>query len=83
MHPTIFFDPVFTMSVMAGWLLTVAGAVLLLLGAVWFSMAGEWRQGPVRPPSAFRALIGVGLVFWLGGLLWQFIGYFTSGSLSW
>ena len=83
MHPTIFFDPVFTASVMAGWILTIAGAVLLLLGAVWFSLAGEWRQGPARPPSAVRAVIGLGLVCWLGGLLWQFIGYFTSRSITW
>jgi hypothetical protein len=81
MHPTIFLDPVFTVSVMAGWILTVAGAVLLLLGSLWYSLAGEWR--PARPPSAFRALIGAGLVCWLGGLLWQFIGYFTTGSVTW
>ena len=83
MHPPIFFDPVFTVSVMGGWILSLAGMVLLLLGSVWFSLAGEWLQGPVRPPSAFRALIGLGWAFWLGGLLWQFIGYFTTGSVTW
>ena len=55
MHPTIFFDPVFTVSVMAGWILTIAGAVLLLLGAVWFSLAGEWRKiawPPISRPTS-------------------------------
>ncbi|HEX7787796.1 MAG TPA: hypothetical protein VF653_16375 [Methylomirabilota bacterium] len=83
MHPTIFMDPVFTVSVMAGWILTLAGAGLLLVGAVWFSLAGEWRQGSGRPPSAFRALVGFGFFCWLGGLLWQFIGYFTTGAVTW
>ena len=81
-HPTIFFDPQFTLAVMAGWLLTVAGAGALLLAAVWFSLAGEWRQGG-PPPTAFRALSWLGFALFLGGLLWQFVGYWTSGTLSW
>ena len=37
-----------------------------------------------RPaPGAFRALIVLGTIAWLGGLLWQFVGYFGTGSLSW
>ncbi len=83
MHPTIFLDPQFTMSVMAGWILTVVGVVILLLVGVWFSVAGEWRHGAARPPAAFRAACGLGLVLFLGGLLWQFVGYWTSGTLSW
>jgi len=56
--------------------------VALLLAAVWYSIAGEWRLG--RPaPGAFRALIVLGTIAWLGGLLWQFVGYFGTGSLSW
>ncbi|HUM15429.1 MAG TPA: hypothetical protein VL086_07070 [Candidatus Nitrosotalea sp.] len=83
MHPTIFLDPQFTLGVMAGWILTVLGVGALLLGGIWFSLAGEWRGGSARPPGAFRALIGLGLVFWLGGLLWQFVGYWKTGTLSW
>lgn len=81
-HPTIFFDPQFTLGVMAGWLLTVAGVGALLLAAVWFSVAGEWRRGSA-PPAAFRVLAGLGLVLFLGGLLWQFVGYWATGALSW
>jgi hypothetical protein len=82
-HPTIFFDPQFTLAVMAGWVLTLAGVGALLLSAVWFSVAGEWRRGTAGPPLAFRALLGFGLVCWLGGLLWQFVGYWGTGTLSW
>ena len=81
-HPPIFFDPQYTLGVMAGWVLTLGGAGLLLLAAVWYSAAGEWRQG--RPaPRAFQALIVLGTIAWAGGLLWQFVGYFGTGSLSW
>ena len=81
-HPPIFLDPQFTLGVMAGWLLTIVGVGALLLAAVWFSLAGEWRRGGT-PPAAFRALSGLGLVCFLGGLLWQFVGYWTTGTLSW
>jgi hypothetical protein len=82
-HPPIFLDPQFTLSVMAGWLLTVGGVLVLLLVAVWFSVAGEWRRGTAGPPAAFRALSVLGLVLFLGGLLWQFVGYWASGTLTW
>jgi hypothetical protein len=82
MHPTIFLDPQFTLGVMAGWILTLAGVGALLLAAIWFSVAGEWRRGTAAP-AAFRALVGLGVVFWLGGLLWQFVGYWKTGALSW
>lgn len=81
-HPTIFLDPQFTLGVMAGWVLTLAGVGALLLAAVWYSYAGEWRRG-TPPPAAFRVLVGLGLVGWLGGLLWQFVGYWGTGTLSW
>jgi len=34
-------------------------------------------------PTAFRALTGLGLVMFLGGIVWQFVGYFRTGTLSW
>jgi hypothetical protein len=81
-HPPIFFDPQFTLGVMVGWLLTVAGAGTLLLAAVWFSVAGEWRRGSA-PPAAFRALSVLGFALFLGGIVWQFVGYWRVGVLSW
>jgi hypothetical protein len=81
-HPTIFFDPQFTIGVMAGWLLQVAGVGALLLAGLWYSCAGEWRRG-TPAPTAFRALTRVGLLMFLAGILWQFVGYFGTGTLSW
>jgi len=81
-HPTIFLDPQFTVGVMAGWLLQAAGVGALLLAAVWFSCAGEWRRG-TPAPTAFRVLAGLGLVMFLGGILWQLVGYWRTGVLSW
>ena len=81
-HPPIFFDPQFTKWVMTGWLLQVAGVGALLLAGLWFSCAGEWRRG-TSAPTAFRALTRLGFVMFLGGIVWQFVGYFRSGTLSW
>ena len=50
-HPTIFFDPQFTMGVMAGWLLQAAGVgALLLAGAL---VLDRGRVAP-RDPGAGR-----------------------------
>ena len=81
-HPPIFFDLQFTKWVMAGWLLQAAGVGALLLAGLWFSIAGEWRRG-TPAPAAFRALTQLGFIMFLGGLVWQFVGYFRTGTLSW
>ena len=81
-HPPIFFDPQFTLGVMVGWVLTLAGAGILLVAAIWYSAAGEWRRG-IPAPIPFRALVGLGFACWLGGLLWQFVGYFGTRTVTW
>ena len=81
-HPTIFFDPAFVVNVIAGWLLTVAGAGALLLAAIWSVAAGEWRGGEPRP-VAWRALCVVGVAAFIGGWLWQLIGYYRVGAVTW
>jgi hypothetical protein len=81
-HPTIFFDPQFTLGVMAGWILQAVGVVALLLAGVWFSFAGEWRRG-TPPPTTFRALTGLGVVCFVLGVVWQLVGYWGTGTLSW
>ena len=53
----------------------IAGRALVLV-------RGEWRRG-TPAPTAFRALHGLGFVMFLGGILWQFVGYFRTGTLSW
>src|SRR5262249_49526430 len=80
-HPTIFFEPVFVVSVIAGFLVTVLGALLLLVAAVWFVAAGEW-QNTAASPAAGRALCALGLAAFLGGWLWQLVGYWHVGAVT-
>ena len=81
-HPTIFFDPVFVVNVIAGWLLTALGAVILLAAAIWFVAAGEWLHGEPKP-AAWRALCAAGFAAFLAGWLWQIVGYYRTGALTW
>lgn len=75
------YSQAFAVNVIAGYLLTVLGAVLGLAAAVWWVRAREWAHG--EPPPAFRALSTVAIVLFVAGLLWQLIGYlrleYTSG----
>jgi len=81
-HAIIFFDPVFVINVIAGFLLTLAGAGLLLLAAIWSVFAGEWLHGEKRP-AAWRGLCGVGAAVFLLGLVWQIVGYYRVGAVTW
>ena len=82
MHPTIFFDPSFVVNVIAGLLLTAGGAVLLLVTAVWSSAAEEeWLRGTPKP-TAWRGLRAVGLATFIAGWLWQIVGYYRIGALT-
>ncbi len=68
------YSPTFALHVIAGYLLTVLGAVLALAAAVWWVRAEEWAHGEPQPP-AFRALTTAAFLFFTIGLLWQLIGY--------
>jgi hypothetical protein len=81
-HPTIFFNPQFVVNVIAGWTLTVLGAVLLLAAAVWFVAAGEWAHGQPRP-AAWRALCTLGFALFIAGWVWQLVGYYRVGAVGW
>jgi len=82
MHPPIFFDPVFVVSVIVGWLLTAGGAVLLLVAGIWGSVTeGAWLRGTPRP-ALWRALWMLGLAAFVGGWLWQIVGYYKTGALT-
>jgi hypothetical protein len=82
-HPPIFNDPSFTVDVMIGWILTVAGALLLLLTSIRFSYGIDGRapKSPRRLP--LRALVALGATMFVGGLLWQVFGYVAVGLLDW
>jgi predicted phage tail protein len=81
-HPTIFFNPAFVVNVIAGWILTVLGALVLLVAAIWFMLAHEWAHSPTRP-TAWRALCTLGIAMFVGGCVWQFAGYFRVGGVTW
>jgi len=80
-HPTIFFDPTFVVNVIAGYLLTLGGAVLLLLAAIWSVVArGGAETTPARAP--WRALCFFGVAVFTAGLLWQLIGYYRFNGVT-
>jgi drug/metabolite transporter (DMT)-like permease len=81
-YPSLFFDPQFVSNVVAGWLLCLLGAGLLLLAAIWWSWAGEWLHAE-RKPLAWRALSGAGFVVFIVGIFWQIVGYARVGILDW
>ncbi|HEV8441255.1 MAG TPA: hypothetical protein VGT40_24465 [Methylomirabilota bacterium] len=67
------YSPMFAVSVTAGYLLTVLGALLSLAAAVWWMLAREWEHG--RPPLGFRALATAAFSLFVVGIFWQLIGY--------
>lgn len=68
-----FYDRFF-MSITAGLLVTLFGAVLLLAAAVWSSRRPEPFAGE-RSPSTLRNLSAVGFLIFLLGIAWQVVGY--------
>ena len=81
-HPPIFNDPYFTVAVTLGWLVMVAGAAFLLLTAIRYARVLDGTYSTGRPP-AFRALSALGTTLFVGGLIWQLIGYFMTGVVWW
>ena len=81
-HPSIFNDPYFTVAVTLGWLVMVSGAVILLLTAIRYARVLDGTYPPSGPP-AFRALSALGATLFVGGLIWQLIGYFMTGVVWW
>ena len=75
------YSPTFAVNVIAGYLLTVLGAVLALAAAVWWTRAREWAHG--EAPPAFRALSALAVILFVAGIFWQLAGYlrieYTSG----
>jgi hypothetical protein len=68
------YSQAFAVNVVAGYLLTVLGAMLALAAGVWWMWAREWAHGEPQPP-AFRALSVLAFVLFVAGLFWQLGGY--------
>ena len=82
MHPTIFFDPSFVANIIAGWFVAAGGVFLLLVAGVWSSVAEDkWLRGTPKP-TAWRGLWVIGLAAFLLGLVWQAVGYYRIGALT-
>ena len=80
--PTIFFDPLFTQTVMAGWIITLLGVGILLLAAVWWTIAQDSSQTSPRS-GLWRGLSAIGFATFLLGIGWQLVGYVRFGALNW
>ena len=74
------YSQTFALNVVAGYLLTVLGAVLALAAAVWSSVRG-WGEG--RSPLAFRALCTVAFLAFIARIVWQLIGYLRLEYRVW
>jgi predicted acyltransferase len=57
------------------------GALALLVAAIWASAAGEWLRGEPRP-AAWRGLCAVGVACFVAGWVWQIVGYYRVGALT-
>jgi hypothetical protein len=80
--PPIFFDPLFTQAVMAGWILTLVGCGILLLAAVWWTIAQDSSQTSPRS-GLWRGLCTIGFATFLLGVGWQLVGYLKFGAVNW
>jgi uncharacterized membrane protein YidH (DUF202 family) len=68
------YSPVFGVNVIAGYLLTVLGAVLALASAVWWVWTEEGTRAGSRLP-ALRVLSTLAFALFVVGLFWQLAGY--------
>ncbi|MFQ5520044.1 MAG: hypothetical protein ACE5FK_01490 [Candidatus Methylomirabilia bacterium] len=81
-YPPLLFDPEFVPQVASGYGLTLLGGFLLLVAAVWWSVAsGGIRLDP--KPAVWRLLAFAGWVLFTLGFLWQIIGYVAIGATTW
>jgi hypothetical protein len=69
------YSSTFALNVIAGYLLTVLGAVLSLVTIIWWRAADGWRHR--QPPTSFRALSTAAVGIFIIGIFWQIIGYLT------
>ena len=80
--PAIFFDPQFVTNIIAGYLLTVMGALILLVAGAWWAWNQDSSQQSPKS-SLWHALCGLGWCVFIGGWVWQIIGYVRTGTISW
>ena len=74
----VLFDSAVMAAVGLGWVLTVLGALVLLVCAIWWSAANRARAID-RAPAGWRPAVGLGVILFVGGLAWQIFGYASIG----
>jgi hypothetical protein len=82
MHPPIFFDPEFVSNVILGYLVTLVGALILLVAGAWWAWNSDTSQQDPQS-GAWRALCRVGWAVFIGGWIWQIVGYVTTHTVTW
>ncbi len=80
--PPVLFDPKFVPLVGGGYGLALLGAILLLAGGIWWSLASDGVRLEPKPP-VWRAVTSVGWLFFVLGILWQLAGYIGIGAVTW
>lgn len=73
------YSTTFAVTILAGYLLTVGGAVLALLAIIWSVRAGDWAPSGT-PPPAYRGLCTLAFALFVLGLFWQLLGYLRLNS---
>ena len=68
------YSPVFAVNVIAGYLLTVLGAVLGLAAVVWWTWTDDGARAGTMGPAP-RLLSTLALTLFIVGLFWQLAGY--------
>jgi hypothetical protein len=72
----------FVLNVFPGWALAGGGALLLLVAAAYWAV----RSDGVRlldKPAWWRAAVTLGTLGFVGGVLWQLVGYVRIGAVTW
>jgi len=73
---------VLAIAVGGGYGLALLGAILLLAAGVWWAWASDGTRLEPKP-AAWRALASAGWLCFVGGVLWQLVGYALIGVGTW
>ncbi len=72
----------FVRFVFPGWALSVLGALLLLVAASYWTVKGDGVRLHAKP-GWWRALVALGFLSFILGIVWQLGGYVQIGAVTW
>ncbi|MBI2528209.1 MAG: hypothetical protein HYY95_20835 [Candidatus Rokubacteria bacterium] len=82
LESSVLSDPRFLWNAMAGYLVTLVGAVLIVAAGLWMSRAGPWAL-IARRPLAWQALGAAGCSLFMLGILWLLVALMRTGAVAW